>query len=135
MRRFALACVVVASLSSWACTQQPPFNTLDDNDVELDRPNQLGRIVTSDGFDDARGGVWMLDFSTGDGLNERVTIGDVSFTVVSGSVDLTVGGQTETLNAEEAMLFNGALPHAVVANSDSRVVITRIAQGQTNTFD
>jgi quercetin dioxygenase-like cupin family protein len=66
----------------------------------------------------------LLGFKAGAALHEHDAAGPVSLHVLSGHVDITSPGQSDSLTAGAAIVFNASIRHSVEAKTDSVVLAT-----------
>lgn len=77
-------------------------------------------------FNNANGGVALLGFKTGQKLDEHLSPAELMVTVLEGEIVFTVIDTPHTLHAGEFLLVGEGVPHSVVANADSKVLLTKI---------
>ncbi len=72
------------------------------------------------------GGVSLLAFKAGQKLDDHTAPAELLVTVVEGEIIFTLAGKPHTLKAGEFMLVGEGVVHNVVANADSKVMLTKI---------
>ena len=77
-------------------------------------------------FNNAHGGVALLGFKAGQKLDEHLSPAELMVTVIEGEIVFTVIDKPHTLRAGEFLLVGEGVPHRVVANADSKVMLTKI---------
>lgn len=77
-------------------------------------------------FENANGGVSLLAFKAGQKLDEHLAPAEVMICVVEGEIMFTMIDQQHTIKAGEFMLMGAGVPHSVVANADSKVMLVKV---------
>jgi quercetin dioxygenase-like cupin family protein len=68
--------------------------------------------------------ILLLGFRAGAAMHEHDAAGPVSVHVLSGQVDVTSPGLTDSLSAGSAIVFGSSVKHSLEAKSDSVVLVT-----------
>lgn len=76
-------------------------------------------------FENANGGVSLLAFKAGQALEEHLAPAEVMVCVVEGEIAFTMIDQRHTIKAGEFLLMGAGVPHSVVANVDSKVMLVK----------
>lgn len=84
------------------------------------------RVQFQNIFTNGNGGVSLLDFKTGQKLDTHVAPAQVMVYVLEGEVAFTMMDTTHTIKAGNFMLMGEGVPHSVVANTDSKVLLIKI---------
>ena len=82
---------------------------------------QFKHVVSND-----NGGVSLLAFKAGQALDEHLAPAELMVTVLEGEINFTMIDKPHTLRAGEFMLVGAGVPHSVVANADSKVMLIKI---------
>lgn len=77
-------------------------------------------------FNNANGGVALLGFKAGQKLDEHLSPAELMVTVLDGEIVFTVIDTPHTLHTGEFLLVGEGVPHSVVANADSKVMLIKI---------
>ena len=77
-------------------------------------------------FNNSNGGVVLLAFKAGQKLDEHIAPAELMVTVLEGEIVFTMIDNPNTLRAGEFMLIGAGVPHSVLANRDSKVMLTKI---------
>lgn len=77
-------------------------------------------------FENGNGGVSLLAFKAGQKLDEHLAPAEVMVCVTEGEIDFTLIDKPHTIKAGEFMLMGAGVPHSVVANADSKVMLVKV---------
>ena len=77
-------------------------------------------------FNNANGGVALVAFKAGQKLDEHLSPAELMITVLEGEMVFTMLDTPHTLRAGEFMLVGEGVPHSVLANADSKMMLTKI---------
>ena len=77
-------------------------------------------------FNNANGGVALVAFKAGQKLDEHLSPAELMITVLEGEIVFTMLDKPHTLRAGEFMLVGEGVPHSVLANADSKMMLTKI---------
>ncbi|MBD5345781.1 MAG: cupin domain-containing protein [Bacteroides sp.] len=77
-------------------------------------------------FNNANGGVALVAFKAGQKLDEHLSPAELMITVLDGEIVFTMLDTPHTLRAGEFMLVGEGVPHSVLANADSKMMLTKI---------
>ena len=72
------------------------------------------------------GSVTLFAFEAGEGLSEHTAPFDALVQVLDGEVDLTIGGAPLLARAGEAVLMPAGVPHALVARTRFKMLLTMV---------
>jgi quercetin dioxygenase-like cupin family protein len=87
---------------------------------------QEGAVVSRTLVKRATGTVTMFAFDHGQGLSEHTAPFDALVQVLEGDVDVTVAGTTHQLSAGEVILMPANQPHALMARTRFKMLLTMI---------
>ncbi|HEY7187261.1 MAG TPA: cupin domain-containing protein, partial [Vicinamibacterales bacterium] len=85
-----------------------------------------GAVVSRTLVKRATGTVTMFAFDHGQGLSEHTAPFDALVQVLEGDVDVTVAGTTHQLSAGEVILMPANQPHALMARTRFKMLLTMI---------
>lgn len=77
-------------------------------------------------FENGNGGVSLLAFKAGQKLDEHLAPAEVMVCVVEGEIVFTMIDKPYVLRAGEFLLMGASVPHSVVANVDSKVMLVKV---------
>lgn len=77
-------------------------------------------------FENGNGGVSLLAFKAGQNLAEHLASAEVMIYVVDGEVEFTMIDRKHLIKAGNFMLMGDGVPHSVIANTDSKVMLVKI---------
>lgn len=77
-------------------------------------------------FSNANGGVSLIGFKAGQQLDPHVAPAELMVTVLEGEIVFTVVDRPVTLKAGDFMLVGEGVVHSVLANADSKVMLTKV---------
>lgn len=77
-------------------------------------------------FENVNGGVVLLALKAGQKLAEHLAPAELMVNVIEGSIEFTMIDKPHTINAGEFMLVGEGVPHSVIANADSKVMLIKI---------
>lgn len=77
-------------------------------------------------FNNNNGGVALVAFKTGQKLDEHIAPAELMVNVLEGEIIFNMAGTPHTLKAGEFMLVGIDVPHSVVANSDSKLMLIKV---------
>lgn len=84
-------------------------------------------------FETEEGGISLVAFKAGQKLDTHTTPFEVMVTVCEGEIEFTMLDQSHRLRAGEFLLMGANVPHSVVANIDSKVMLVKIKDKPHNT--
>jgi quercetin dioxygenase-like cupin family protein len=87
---------------------------------------QEGAIVSRTLLKRATGTVTLFAFDQGQGLSEHTAPFDALVHVLEGDADVTIAGMTHQLSAGEAILMPANQPHALMAKTAFKMLLTMI---------
>lgn len=77
-------------------------------------------------FENENGGVSLLAFKAGQKLDEHIVPAEVMVCVAEGEIVFTMIDKPHTIKAGEFMLMGAGVPHSVMANKDSKVMLIKV---------
>lgn len=77
-------------------------------------------------FENTNGGVALVAFKIGQSLAEHVAPAEVMVYALEGEVEFTIMDKAHTLRGGEFLLLGEGVPHSVVANADSKIMLIKI---------
>ncbi len=77
-------------------------------------------------FENANGGVVLLALKAGQKLDEHLAPAELMVNVLEGSIEFKLKDKPHSINAGEFMLIGEGVPHSVVANTDSKVMLIKV---------
>ena len=77
-------------------------------------------------FETEDGGISLVAFKAGQKLDTHTTPFEVMVTVCEGEVEFTMLDQSHLLRAGDFFLMGANVPHSVVANIDSKVMLVKV---------
>jgi quercetin dioxygenase-like cupin family protein len=87
---------------------------------------QPGAVVSRTLIKCPTGTVTILAFDEGQGLSEHTAAFDALVQLLEGEAQFTIAGEPLTLRAEEAILLPANQPHAVIALTPFKMLLTMI---------
>jgi quercetin dioxygenase-like cupin family protein len=97
-----------------------PFNFQEEITV------QSGAVVSKTIVNRTAGTMTLFAFDQGQSLSEHTTPFDALVQVVEGIVTITIGGRPHQLQTGESILMPAGVPHAVMADSPMKMLLTMI---------
>lgn len=88
--------------------------------------NGEDRVQFKNIFNNANGGVALLAFKENQKLDTHLAPAELMVTVLEGEIVFTIQDFPHTLKAGEFLLVGNGVPHNVLANRDSKVMLTKI---------
>ena len=77
-------------------------------------------------FETSNGGVSLVTMKAGQKLDTHTAPFEVMVTVCEGEIEFTMLDQLKRMKAGEFLLMGANVPHSVVANVDSRLMLVKI---------
>ena len=77
-------------------------------------------------FETDNGGVALLAFEAGQKLDPHLAPAEVMVIVLEGEIEFTMDGHPNVLKAGEFILMGQDVPHSVVANADSKLMLVKV---------
>lgn len=84
-------------------------------------------------FETTKGGVALVAMKAGQKLDTHSTPFEVMVTVCEGEIEFTMLDKSHRLKAGEFLLMGADVPHSVVANSDSKIMLVKVKENPHNT--
>ena len=83
-------------------------------------------------FETSKGGVSLLAMKAGQKLDTHTAPFEVMVTVCEGEIEFTMLDRSHRLKAGEFLLMGANVPHSVVANIDSKLMLVKIKDDPHN---
>lgn len=77
-------------------------------------------------FNNDNGGVVLVAFKAGQGLDTHIAPAEVMVNVLEGEIEFTMLDRTHTLRAGEFLLMGANVSHSVKAKADSKMMLVKI---------
>ena len=77
-------------------------------------------------FSNENGGVVLVAFKAGQKLATHVAPAELMVNVIEGEIEFTMLGKPHNLHAGEFMLVGAEVPHSVLANADSKMMLVKV---------
>ncbi len=77
-------------------------------------------------FGNEHGGVTLLAFKAGQSLSTHTAPVEVMVNVIEGEIEFTMLDRPHKIQAGEFLLMGADVPHSVVANTDSKVMLIKV---------
>ncbi len=77
-------------------------------------------------FENANGDVVLLALKAGQKLDKHLAPAELMVNVLEGSIEFAMIDKPHTINAGEFILVGEGVPHSVVANADSKVMLIKV---------
>lgn len=84
------------------------------------------RVQFKNIFNTSNGAVALLAFKAGQKLDQHVAPAQLMVNVLEGEIAFTMLDTPHTIHAGEFMLVGEGVPHSVLANADSKVMLVKI---------
>lgn len=85
-----------------------------------------GGVVSKQVIKTERGNVTLFAFDKGQGLSEHSAPFDALVQVVEGQCEITIGGKSYMLKANESIIMPANIPHALKAAESFKMILTMI---------
>ena len=83
-------------------------------------------------FETTKGGISLVAMKAGQKLDTHMAPFEVMVTVCEGEIEFTMLDQSKRLRAGEFLLMGANVPHSVVANIDSKLMLVKIKDDPHN---
>ena len=83
-------------------------------------------------FETSKGGVSLVALKAGQKLDTHTAPFEVMITVCEGEIEFTMLDKSNRIKAGEFFLMGANVPHSVVANTDSKLMITKVKENPHN---
>lgn len=83
-------------------------------------------------FETSKGGISLIAMKSGQKLDTHTAPFEVMVTVCEGEVEFTMLDQSKRIKAGEFLLMGANVPHSVVANVDSKIMLVKIKDDPHN---
>lgn len=77
-------------------------------------------------FENVNGGIVLLALKAGQQLPEHLAPAELMVNVIEGSIEFTMLDKSHKINSGEYLLIGAGVPHSVVADADSKVMLVKI---------
>lgn len=77
-------------------------------------------------FENANGGIVLLALKKDQQLAQHLAPAQLMVYVIEGSIEFTMIDKPHTINSGEFMLVGEGVPHSVIANADSKILLIKI---------
>ncbi|MBD5337496.1 MAG: cupin domain-containing protein [Bacteroides sp.] len=84
------------------------------------------RVQFKNIFSNSNGGVVLVAFEAGQGLDTHIAPAEVMVNVLEGEIEFTMNGITHTLRSGEFLLMGADVPHSVMAKADSKMMLVKV---------
>ena len=84
-------------------------------------------------FETTDGGISLVALKAGQKLDTHIAPFEVMVTVCEGEIEFTLLDQSKRIKAGEFLLMGANVPHSVVANIDSKLMLVKIKEKPHNT--
>lgn len=84
------------------------------------------KVAFKEIFSNENGGVVLLGFTAGQQLPEHIAPAELMVTVLEGEIEFSVNGKPSVLKEGDFLLLGKDVAHSVKANSDAKVMLTKI---------
>ncbi|MFV0484185.1 MAG: cupin domain-containing protein [Bacteroidales bacterium] len=85
-----------------------------------------GSIVSKQVVKSNAGNITLFAFDAGEGLSEHTAPFDALVHVIDGEAEVIIGGKSNFVRANEAILMPANIPHALKANKQFKMILTMI---------
>lgn len=87
---------------------------------------QEGAVVSKEILRSEKGTITIFAFGKGQGLSEHTNPYEAALQVIEGETEVTIGGKAQPVKEGELILLPANIPHAVMATTDMKMVLTMI---------
>jgi quercetin dioxygenase-like cupin family protein len=85
-----------------------------------------GSVISKTIIKKPAGNVTLFSFDAGEGLSEHSSPHEALVQVLDGSVEITIGGEAQTISAGECIILPADIPHALKANERFKMMLIMI---------
>jgi quercetin dioxygenase-like cupin family protein len=86
----------------------------------------IGAVVSKTLLKKSAGNITLFSFDAGQGLSEHTAPYDAVVHILDGEADITIGGETLTVEAGEALIMPANVPHALHAEKRFKMLLIMI---------
>jgi quercetin dioxygenase-like cupin family protein len=87
-----------------------------------------GSVVSKTLLDKKAGTLTLFSFDAGQGLSEHTAAYDATVQVIDGEADITIDGETQTVQAGELIIMPANIPHALRATKKFKMLLIMIRE-------
>ncbi|MFV0346212.1 MAG: cupin domain-containing protein [Bacteroidales bacterium] len=85
-----------------------------------------GSVVSKQIIKKSTGNVTLFAFDAGEGLSEHTAPFDALVHVIDGEAEVVIGGKSNIVGTDSAILMPANIPHALKANKRFKMILTMI---------
>ena len=86
----------------------------------------IGSVVSKTLLKKETGNITLFAFDAGQGLSEHTAPFDAVVQILDGEADITIGGQTQTVDAGQMLIMPANVPHALHAREKFKMLLVMI---------
>lgn len=87
-----------------------------------------GSVVSKTLLDKKAGTLTLFSFDAGQGLTEHTAAYDATVQIIDGEADITIDGQTQTVQAGHLIIMPANIPHALRATKRFKMLLIMIRE-------
>ena len=87
---------------------------------------ETDRVQFKNIFSNSNGGVVLVAFKAGQGLDTHIAPAELMVNVLEGEIEFTLNGVSHTLRGGEFLLMGADVPHSVKAKADSKMMLVKV---------
>ena len=95
-------------------------------DLSATVPYAIGAVVSKTLLKKETGNITLFAFDAGQGLSEHTAPVDAVVQILDGEADITIGGQTQTVDAGQMLIMPANVPHALHARQKFKMLLVMI---------
>jgi len=95
-------------------------------DLSATVPYAIGAVVSKTLLKKETGNITLFAFDAGQGLSEHTAPFDAVVQILDGEADITIGGQTQTVDAGQMLIMPANVPHALHAREKFKMLLVMI---------
>jgi quercetin dioxygenase-like cupin family protein len=95
-------------------------------DLSATVPYAIGAVVSKTLIKKETGNITLFAFDAGQGLSEHTAPFDAVVQILDGEADITIGGQTQTVDAGQMLIMPANVPHALHAREKFKMLLVMI---------
>ena len=89
-------------------------------------PYAIGSVVSKTLVKKDVGNITLFSFAKGQGLSEHTSPYDAVVHILDGKAEITIGGDTQTVNTGEMLIMPASVPHALKAVEQFKMLLVMI---------
>ncbi len=89
-------------------------------------PYAIGAVVSKTLLKKETGNITLFAFDAGQGLSEHTAPFDAVVQILDGEADITIGGETQTVDAGQMLIMPANVPHALHAREKFKMLLVMI---------